>query len=217
MNTIRSNSQSKTNKNADTLADQLWLTPDDLVADIEHVIAKSVKPYVDPGNPFLHFDELQAECRAKLARILHDGCLVKCKTRAKAFAFIKTSFNNHVRSLVQRHAFTEKRTGVKPPPRQQQAPETWNGLGEGRSVNVSLDDEEEPVQVGANDPSFSRIEFLEELFEHLTEEERNVFAHVIHNEWNGRNDGPLPLPKNKFKLALASIRLKGRAVRDAIR
>lgn len=181
------------------------------------MIAKAVKPYVDPGNPFLHFDELQAECRAKLARILHDGCLAKCETRAKAFAFIKTSFSNHVRSLVQKHAFTEKRTGIKPPSRQLRQPETWNGLGESRSVNLSLDDEEERFQIGANDPSFSRIEFLEELFQRLTEEERNVFAHVIHNEWNGRGDGTLPLPENRFKLAMASIRIKGRAIRDAVR
>jgi hypothetical protein len=32
-----------------------------------------VTPNVDQSNPMLHFDELQAECRAKLAKIIHDG------------------------------------------------------------------------------------------------------------------------------------------------
>ena len=40
-----------------------------------------------------------------------------CPTRGKVFAFVKTSFRNHVRSLVQKYAFTAKRTGVEPPPR----------------------------------------------------------------------------------------------------
>jgi hypothetical protein len=105
------------NAGIDTLATQPWLTPDDLMADIEQIIAKIIRLYVDPSNPMLHFDELRAECRAKLARILHDGCLIRCPTKAKAFAFIKTSFSNHVRSLVQKYAFTEKRTGVKHPPK----------------------------------------------------------------------------------------------------
>jgi hypothetical protein len=71
-----------------------WITPNDLITDIEYLIAKTVKPYVAPSNPLLAFDELQAECRAKLAQILHDGCLLKCTMRAEAFAFVKTSFSN---------------------------------------------------------------------------------------------------------------------------
>jgi transposase-like protein len=59
------------------------LTDDDITGDIERVIAKAVNPYVDESNPMLHFDELKAECRAKLAKILHDGCLAKCPTRGE--------------------------------------------------------------------------------------------------------------------------------------
>ena len=65
--------------------------------------------------PALHFDELMAECRAKLARLIHDGRLTRCPTRAKFFAFLKTAFKNHIRSLIQKHVYCFKRTGIKPP------------------------------------------------------------------------------------------------------
>lgn len=118
MKTTCSKSQHKHNENntttTDVLASQPWITVDDLTGDIERMIGILVTPYVDDSNPLMHRDELQAECRAKLAAILHAGHLRRCPTRAKAFGFIKTSMKNHIRSLVQKFAFTEKRTGVKP-------------------------------------------------------------------------------------------------------
>jgi hypothetical protein len=62
-----------------------WITPDDLTGDIERMIHAVVVPYVDESNPLMHEDELQAECRARLAYILDGNYLVKCPTRAKAF------------------------------------------------------------------------------------------------------------------------------------
>ena len=52
------------------------LTHDDLTGDIERIITKAVSPYVDESNPLLHLEELKAECRFKLARIIHDGRLL---------------------------------------------------------------------------------------------------------------------------------------------
>ena len=57
----------------------------------------------------MHEDELRAECRAKLALIIDGGHLLRCPTRTKAFGFIKTVMRNHVRSLVQKFAFSQKR------------------------------------------------------------------------------------------------------------
>jgi hypothetical protein len=51
-------------------------TPDDISGDVERLITKTILPYVDPTHPFLQQDELQAECRFKLARIISDGRLV---------------------------------------------------------------------------------------------------------------------------------------------
>src|SRR5205823_2779143 len=56
------------------------LTDGDLTGDIERIIMKTVTPYVDPSNPMLNLDELQAECRAKLAKIIDGGRLALCPT-----------------------------------------------------------------------------------------------------------------------------------------
>ena len=145
------------------------LTDDDLTGDIERMISKVVTPYVDQSNPMLHFDELQAECRAKLAKIIVGGRLAQCPTRGKVFAFIKASFHNHVRSLVHKYAFTAKRTGMKPPPRLP--------LGAGSDTTaskvqiISLDDPDMGHQVGRDDHSFRQCEFIEELFAQLSRPE----------------------------------------------
>lgn len=218
MNTIPSNQNPNIiNHNAgepDSLAFQPWITPDDLVGDIDRLIGILVMPYISDANPFLHRDELQAECWAKFAAILCAGHLNRCPTRAKAFAFVKVVLRNYVMSLVQKYAYTEKRTGVKPPPKQRRSSNRWNNQEVSKTIITSLDDEDQGVQVGGNDPSFSRMEFLEELSQMLTEEERLVVDHLIRNECPGRDNIPLPLPEIRFKLVLAGIRAKGRFIRD---
>jgi len=142
------------------------LTDDDLTGDIERVIMKTVTPYVDPSNPMLQLDELQAECRAKLAKIIDGGRLARCLTRGKVFAFVKTSFRNHVRSLVQKYAFTAKRTGVKPTPC---LPLGAGCVAAAMKVQViRLDDPDMGHQLGCDDDRFKQCDFLEELFAKLS-------------------------------------------------
>lgn len=142
------------------------LTEADLTGDIERLIGKVVAPYVDQSNPMLHFDELQAECRAKLAKIIDGGRLAQCPTRGKVFAFIKTSFCNHVRGLVQRYAFTAKRTGMKPPAR---LPLGAGCMAATKKVQfIRLDDPDIGHQVGRDDDRFRQGEFIEELFAQLS-------------------------------------------------
>jgi hypothetical protein len=164
----------------------------------------------------LHFDELQAECRFKLARIIHNGWLAKCSTRTQALSFVKVCICNHVRSLVQKYAFTEKRTGVKPPPKLRRSPARWNDLEVTKAVSVSLDDEDQHIEVGGFDPAFRKLEFLEELDQLLTLEERHVVSHMMRNERVGSDQIPPPLPKDRFKLVLAGVQAKARAVRDRV-
>src|SRR5205823_5225380 len=87
---------------------RLCALPEDVYIEIECLIGGIVVHYVDTSNPVLHLDELKAECRAKLAKLLHDGRLERCLTRAGFFAFLKTAFKNHVLSLLQKHVYCIK-------------------------------------------------------------------------------------------------------------
>jgi len=154
------------------------LNPADLVEDVERLIYKTVVPYLDASDPLMHEDELRAECRAKLARIIDGGHLLRCPTRTKAFAFIKTAMKNHVRSLVQKFAFTQKHTGVEAPPKH---PPHGTGVGVARAklTRISLDDEDFALRVGCSDPRFASMEMLEELEFQLNPNERLVLAGLL--------------------------------------
>ncbi len=132
------------------------LTVDDITGDIERLISKIIAPYIDPTSFALNVEDLRGECRAKLARIISGGHLAKCPTRAKAFGFIKVAFRNHVLSLVQKNAYSMKRTGHKPHSR--------NGVGSVRKpCHIRIDDPEMDFQLGREDDLVRQREFLEEL------------------------------------------------------
>ena len=209
MKTTCSKSQHKHNENntttTDVLASQPWITVDDLTGDIERMIGILVTPYVDDSNPLMHRDELQAECRAKLAAILHAGHLHRCPTRAKAFGFIKTSMKNHIRSLVQKFAFTEKRTGVKPRPKARRARLSDVARQAGSLVVLGLDDEEAALQVGSLDPSFQKMEFIEELDQLLTPDERNALRRLAECHRTDSQNGAHSWSDTRLRQAVTSI------------
>jgi excisionase family DNA binding protein len=178
------------------------IAPDDLVGDIERIIRGAVLPYVDDSNVLLHEDELNAECRAKLALVIDGGHLLKCPTRAKAFAFIKTAMRNHVRSLVEKLAFAQRRTGIKHPPKQ--CRKEGQASTPRKVAKVSLDDGECSLHIGSADPAFRRLEFLEELDFRLTQEERLVFSGMVAG---GDEDG-----EPRMQIVAARIVQKARAV-----
>jgi excisionase family DNA binding protein len=180
-----------------------WITPDDLTGDIERMIGSLVMPYVDYSNPLMHQDELRAECRAKLAYILDGDHLKKCPTRAKAFGFIKTAMRNRLRSLVEKFAFAQKRTGIKAP-RKSQRKRFSTGVSQPKLIKVSLNDEDYALQVGAADPTFCTMEFFEELDSQLTPEERGVLATLLKR---GEEDA-----QALMEAATTSIREKARAI-----
>src|ERR1039458_717243 len=153
------------------------LKPDDIDGDIGRIITKAITPYIDNSHPFFHFDDLHAECRAKLAKVCHNGSLAKCPTRAKALAYLKTCFRNLLRSLVQKHMYSAKRTGVrhsrgKPGPGEDAA-------SVHKPHHVSIDDAENVYQLGAHDPSFRRNEFMEELTTGLSAPQSNTLEFLI--------------------------------------
>jgi hypothetical protein len=211
----KSKAQNVNDNNAtapDALASQPWITLDDVTGDIERMIGILVTPYVDDSNPLMHRDELQAECRAKLAAILHAGHLHRCPTRAKSFGFIKTSMKNHIRSLVQKFAFTEKRTGVKPPPRAQREQFSDAGRQAGSLAVLSLDDEEASLQVGSFDPSFRKMEFIEELDQLLTPDEREILSHLVERRWADSCVAASRWSATRLRDSIGSIRAKARGV-----
>ena len=136
--------------------------------DIDRVIASTAQRYCDSTSPHLQFDELVGEGRLKLSELITNGELDRQKSRFDFFRFFAASVNNQARSRVQKYRFTEKRTGVKPPPRDVR----WKGFGTApkdageehepveyhKNVELSLDDAELNLQVPDATHSCSREE-----------------------------------------------------------
>lgn len=127
---------------------------DEMMPDLQRVIATVSKQYCDTTTPHLHFDELMGEGNAKLSELITKGELERQTNRYDFFRFFKASVNNHARSRVQKYRFTEKRTGQKPPPREQRfKPAVKPGDEEEereeyhKNVDLSLDDPDLGIQV----------------------------------------------------------------------
>lgn len=168
-----------------------WLTPEDLTGDIERLISRVVAPYIDESNPLMHADELQAECRAKLAAILDAGHLARCRTRAKAFAFIKTAFKNRIRTIVFAHVFTAKRGGRRPRPKGQKRTGSLQMENPTSVTVLRLDDDEAGVQIGTSDAGLRCMEFWDEVSGALTADERKLLVYLSPEMAKGEHGGLL--------------------------
>lgn len=150
---------------------------EEMLDDIERLIFHVVSPFVDESNPLLHLDELCAECRYKLAQIISAGRMQHCPTRGKFFGFLKVSFVNHIRSQVQKHAFTQKRAGVAIKGSEDSA-QVGHSLRT-KLLHLSLNDEDLGLQVGSNEEERrSWGELIEHLERNLSSQERAVIQHM---------------------------------------
>lgn len=132
---------------------------DDMMPDINRLIQSVATRYADQTTPQLAVDEMTGQGRLKLSELLTKGVLEKQPTREHFFRVFKTSLCNQARSLVQRYRFTEKRTGVKPPPRESRQytkiiaeeesnhPTVTLTPDHHKNVELSLNDEELNLQV----------------------------------------------------------------------
>ncbi len=162
---------------------------DEMMPDISRLIASVAQRFSDHTSPHLHFDEMVGEGRLKLAELLHRGELDRQRSRADFFKFFKASINNQARSRVQKYRFTEKRTGVKPPPRGQRfLPKAVDPDDDAppvqeyhKSVELSLDDPELNLQVPdeGTRPHETLHEVADEYAVLLTEVEKVVFRQLI--------------------------------------
>lgn len=126
---------------------------DEMMPDLQRVIATVATNYCDATSPHLRFEELMGEGNLKLAELITKDKLLTLPNRVAFFKYFKGTVNNHTRSLVQRYRFTEKRTGQKPPPREHRFPTgTPKAPGAGvpeyhKNVDLSLDDPDLAIQV----------------------------------------------------------------------
>jgi len=131
---------------------------DEMMPDLQRVIATVAQRYCDTTTPHLQFDELMGEGNLKLAEVITKGLLesAKCPSRDMFFKFFKTAASNAARSRVQKYRFTEKRTGQKPPPREQrfipsataEHPDEEQPQPEyHKNVELSLDDPDNGLQI----------------------------------------------------------------------
>lgn len=153
---------------------------DEMLPDINRMVASCAQRYADNTCAQLAFDELVAEGNYKLAQLIDRGELVRQKNRSNFFRFFKASVLNHFRSLVQRHRFTFKRTGHKPPPKHgaleaYEAPDP----SERKQVELSLDDEESGLQVSdAHTDSSPLRELIDDYLTLLNPLEQLVFREI---------------------------------------
>lgn len=153
---------------------------EEMVADMGHIINKVVAPYVSQSCVEMHFDELVAECWCKTTRMNNEGLIHRCRTRSEYFAQYKTAISNHVCSLVQKHIFTEKRTGVKPPPKEDR--HIHNDHTVSRPLEVRIDDPDANVQISeieCGDDSAQFRELLEDVATRLTYIEQGVLNQLL--------------------------------------
>ncbi len=153
---------------------------EEMVSDMGHIINKVVAPYVSQSCMEMHFEELVAECWCKTTRMNDEGLLYRCRTRSEYFAQYKTAISNHICSLVQKHIFTEKRTGVKPPPKEDR--HNYNEHAVSRPLEVRIDDPDANVQISeidSGDDSAQFRELLEEVATRLTYIEQGVLNQLL--------------------------------------
>lgn len=128
---------------------------DEMMPDLQRVIATVAQRYCDTTTPHLQFDELMGEGNLKLAELVTKSKVEELPTRLEFFKYFKSAVNNHARSRVQKYRFTEKRTGQKPPPREHRfvpsaKPEDDDEAPEQeyhKNVDLSLDDPDLGLQV----------------------------------------------------------------------
>lgn len=153
---------------------------DEIYSDCQHVIDNVARTYTDVTCPELQFEELQAEGRKRLAILIDKGYLERTKNRHDFFRCFATVLKRAVCSLVQRHRFTEKRTGVKPPPRGQRF-DSENRL---KTVEVHVDDPDCNIQVADTheqvDSPSEFAELLEEFSQPLSALEKLVLNQLVH-------------------------------------
>jgi hypothetical protein len=143
--------------------------------DIARLIERTIMPYVDHGNVSLQHDELRDECWLRVAKLLSGSSLSRCQTRQQFFAFIKVSLKNHIYSLVHKHAFTMKRTGLPVPPKAKFGAR----IDYRKTGYVRLDDPNESLELETDDSATQFDALVSDFADLLSPSERLMLRDMI--------------------------------------
>lgn len=110
--------------------------------DIRQLAASISRKYTDVSCPQLQYEDLHAECMYKLSFCLTRNKIDPIPNRREAFKYIKTVFNNHVKSLVSKYRMTAKRGGK----RSEDLSEENAGVYT-KNVDLSVDDADHNLQI----------------------------------------------------------------------
>jgi len=148
---------------------------EEMVNDMGNLINKVVAGYVDQSCVELHYEDLIAECWAKTSEMISRGLLNRCRNRVEYFKQYKTALRNHICSLVQKHRFTEKRTGIKPPPKDQR--NNFSPVST-KPREIRIDDPDAGFQVADIDSGCDAMAFAE-LVDHVASRLKKVEKAVL--------------------------------------
>lgn len=133
---------------------------DEMMPDIERLASSLAQIRQDSTCYALNFSDLVSECMLKLSSSIHKDRFDRIRTRKEAFKFIKTMFNNHLKSLVAKHRLTRKRGYTK---------EDADGNPAPKNVDLSLDDPEQPVHISDHASGWSTSRnFVQDVAPYLT-------------------------------------------------
>ncbi len=149
---------------------------EDMLGDIERLSYKVAMQYTDDSHPLLKTDELIGECRFVLSNVIHKDWLLRARSRGEFFRVLKSSMCNRMCSLVQQYRFTQKRTGIKPPPKHPLIPDFKSY----KPHEISLDDPDAHFQTGDDERGLHENELdAKELLKDIREHTPRVFRPVL--------------------------------------
>lgn len=162
--------------------EQPELRLEDMWPDIQRLAASVAAQYTDKSCVFLHTDELESEAKVALVNVLEKNWIDRAATRAEFFRILKTAICNRMRSLVQQYRYTQKRTGIKPPPKH----ERHLHFESCKPNEISLDDPDSHLQVseeeqgqGLHEDDYDTKELMREIKARCNWFERAVFEQMI--------------------------------------
>lgn len=123
-------------------------TDTDIAEDVDRLVKSIIGSSTDASNVNLHFEEMYGEMMLKLAQLLDRKDLV-FENRQKFFGFLKVALTRHRNTLIQKHAFTLKRTGIRAP--REDGLSTHVDIHEEKDHNPHDDDPHKPVRLMLDD------------------------------------------------------------------
>lgn len=119
----------------------------EMQSDIDRLAASIARTRSDQSCFALSVEDLIAEQHFKLASLITKNRIETLPTRFEAFKFIKTVFNNHVKSLVSKYRMTLKR-GAKRLPDEEGGEEQEISLNSPtKNTDLSADDPDQHMQI----------------------------------------------------------------------